>query len=155
MTRIESPVVALSAAPELVARDFQDWNTFGELLGAGPVSDFSSEGDTCTFKVTGGVAIHLLRTSDNSATTGTVLTLVTQAPTPVKFNLEVNVQPNGDDENAPVVKVRSTANLKTEAKKPAQLVGLGAFKSLVGSDYFASGVCAHCNHEKQTHVDGQ
>ena len=66
-----------------------------------------------------------------------------------------NVQPNGDDENAPVVKVRSTANLKTEAKKPAQLVGLGAFKSLVGSDYFASGVCAHCNHEKQTHVDGQ
>tara|TARA_B100001109_G_C18625959_1_gene363763 strand:- start:74 stop:481 length:408 start_codon:yes stop_codon:yes gene_type:complete len=96
MTRIESPVVALSAAPELVARDFQDWNTFGELLGAGPVSDFSSEGDTCTFKVTGGVAIHLLRTSDNSATTGTVLTLVTQAPTPVKFNLEVNVQPNGE-----------------------------------------------------------
>ena len=96
MTRIESPSVALSAAPELVARDFQDWNTFGELLGAGPVSDFSSEGDTCTFKVTGGVAIHLLRTSDNSATTGTVLTLVTQAPTPVKFNLEVNVQPNGE-----------------------------------------------------------
>lgn len=96
MTRIESPVVALSAAPELVARDFQDWNTFGELLGAGPVSDFTSEGDTCTFKVTGGVAIHLLRTSDNSATTGTVLTLVTQAPTPVKFNLEVNVQPNGE-----------------------------------------------------------
>ena len=96
MTRIESPVVALSAGPERVARDFQDWTTFGELLGAGPVSDFSSEGDTCTFKVTGGVAIHLLRTSDNSATTGTVLTLVTQAPTPVKFNLEVIVQPDGE-----------------------------------------------------------
>ena len=77
MTRIESPTVELSATPESVARDFQDWTTFGELLGAGPVSDFSSEGDTCTFKVTGGVAIHLLRTSDNSATTGMVLTLVT------------------------------------------------------------------------------
>ena len=96
MTRIESPLVALSAAPELVARDFQNWTTFGELLGAGLVSDFSSDGDVCTFKVTGGVAIHLLKTSDNSATTGTVLTLVTQAPTPVKFNLEVNVQPNGE-----------------------------------------------------------
>ena len=96
MTRIESPLVALSAAPELVARDFQNWTTFGELLAAGPVSDFSSDGDVCTFKVTGGVAIHLLKTSDNSATTGTVLTLVTQAPTPVKFNLEVNVQPNGE-----------------------------------------------------------
>ena len=96
MTRIESPTVELSATPESVARDFQDWTTFGELLGAGPVSDFSSEGDTCTFKVTGGVAIHLLRTSDNSATTGTVLTLVTQAPTPVKFNLEVIVQPDGE-----------------------------------------------------------
>ena len=96
MTRIESPTVELSATPESVARDFQDWTTFGELLGTGPVSDFSSEGDACTFKVTGGVAIHLLRTSDNSATTGTVLTLVTQAPTPVKFNLDVNVQPNGE-----------------------------------------------------------
>lgn len=95
MTRIESPSVVLSAAPELVARDFQHWTTFGELLGAGPVSDFTSDGDTCTFKVTGGVSIHLRRTSDNSATTGSVLTLVTQAPTPVKFNLEVTVQPNG------------------------------------------------------------
>ena len=93
MTRIESPTVELSATPESVARDFQDWTTFGELLGAGPVSDFSSEGDTCTFKVTGGVAIHLLRTSDNSATTGTVLTLMTQAPTPVKFNLKSTSSP--------------------------------------------------------------
>lgn len=96
MTRIESPVVALPAPPEQVARDFQDWTSFGELLGSGPVSDFSADGDTCTFKVTGGVAIHLLRTSDNTAASGTVLTLETQAPTPVKFNLEVHVHPHGD-----------------------------------------------------------
>ena len=96
MTRIESPAVELSAPSEHVARDFQTWTAFGELLGAGPVTDFSADGDTCTFKVTGGVAIHLRRTSDNSATSGTVLTMVTQAPTPLKFNLEVIVQPNGE-----------------------------------------------------------
>ena len=96
MTRIESPQVAVSASSDVVARDFQDWTTFGELIGAGPVSDFAAEGDTCAFKVTGGVSVHLVRTSDNTATSGTVLTLDTEAPTPVKFSLEVMVQPSGE-----------------------------------------------------------
>ena len=77
MTRIESPVVRVAASPAKVSQDFQDWNTFGELLAAGPVSDFKAEGDKCSFKVTGGVAVHLVRTSDNSASEGTVLTLAT------------------------------------------------------------------------------
>ena len=84
MTRIESPVVRVAASPAKVSQDFQDWNTFGELLAAGPVSDFKAEGDKCAFKVTGGVAVHLVRTSDNSASEGKVLTLATEAPTPVK-----------------------------------------------------------------------
>ena len=45
MTRIESPVVRVAASPAKVSQDFQDWNTFGELLAAGPVSDFKAEGD--------------------------------------------------------------------------------------------------------------
>ena len=96
MTRIESPVVRVAASSAKVAQDFQDWNTFGELLAAGPVSDFKAEGDKCAFKVTGGVAVHLVRTSDNSASEGTVLTLATEAPTPVKFTLDVAVHADGE-----------------------------------------------------------
>jgi len=96
MTRIESPLVHLSAAPEVVARDFQRWETFGELLSSGPVSDFDTKGDSCSFKVTGGVAIHLVRTSDLTPTTGPILTLSTMAPTPVKFDLEVLVFQDGE-----------------------------------------------------------
>ena len=68
----------------------------GELLAAGPVSDFKAEGDKCAFKVTGGVAVHLVRTSDNSVSEGKVLTLATEAPTPVKFTLDVAVHADGD-----------------------------------------------------------
>jgi hypothetical protein len=91
MTRIESPQVQLAAPAADVARDFQNWATFGELLAEGPVSDFQADGDRCSFKVTGGVAIHLVRTSDSSTTEGQVLTLATEAPTPVKFTLDVTV----------------------------------------------------------------
>lgn len=96
MTRIESPAVSLTSSATQVARDFQNWTTFGELLSSGPVSDFTSEGDRCCFKVTGGVSVCLVRTSGVSATEGQVLTLATEAPTPVKFTLDVNVVSEGE-----------------------------------------------------------
>ncbi|MDA0939729.1 MAG: hypothetical protein O2990_01890 [Bacteroidetes bacterium] len=96
MTRIESPTVSLNSAATDVARDFQDWTTFGELLSSGPVSEFQADGDRCSFKVTGGVSIHLVRTSDPGLTEGQVLTLATEAPTPVKFTLDVNVVTAGE-----------------------------------------------------------
>ena len=96
MTRIESPLVALNADCATVARDIQQWEGFGALLSEGPVTDFQWEGESCSFKVTGGVGIHLERTSDGTATEGTVLTLATKAPTPVKFTLDVVLTPHGD-----------------------------------------------------------
>ena len=96
MTRIESPTVSLNSAATDVARDFQNWTTFEELLSAGPVSDFKADGDRCSFKVTGGVSIHLVRTSEPGLTEGQVLTLATEAPTPVKFTLDVNVVVAGE-----------------------------------------------------------
>ena len=68
MTRIESPLVALNADCATVARDIQQWEGFGALLSEGPVTDFQWEGESCSFKVTGSVGIHLERTSDGSAT---------------------------------------------------------------------------------------
>ena len=59
------------------------------------MTDFKASEDKCSFKVTGGVAIHLVRTSDNSSTEGKVLTMATEAPTPVKFTLDVSVNSEG------------------------------------------------------------
>ena len=96
MTRIECPLVTLNADCATVAREIQQWEGFGSLLSEGSVTDFQWEGATCSFKVAGGVAIHLERTSDGTATEGTVLTLATKAPTPVKFILDVVLTPHGD-----------------------------------------------------------
>ena len=65
MTRIESPLVALNADCATVARDIQQWEGFGALLSEGPSPTSNGKG-TCSFKVTGGVGIHLDRTSDGS-----------------------------------------------------------------------------------------
>ena len=89
MTRIESPVVELKSSAANVAEDFQKWESFGELLSQGPVTDFVSDGDQCSFKVTGGVAIHLKRLPFEDVPRDSALSLITIAPTPVKFELDV------------------------------------------------------------------
>ena len=94
MTRIESPEVALAAPADEVARGLNDWDVFGALLGQGPVSDFTHDGAQCSFKVTGGVAIHLRRSQPE--VDGSVLCLNTVAPTPVKFTLNALVKPDGE-----------------------------------------------------------
>jgi len=93
MTRIESPEVALAAPADDVARGLNDWEVFGALLGQGPVTDFAHDGAQCSFKVTGGVAIHLRRTQPEVE--GSALCLSTVAPTPVKFTLNALLTPDG------------------------------------------------------------
>ncbi|MEY3009724.1 MAG: hypothetical protein RLZZ314_366 [Bacteroidota bacterium] len=101
MTRIESPQVALSASVAEVSAAMNDWEVFGELLSSGPVTDFSASGNVCSFKVTGGVSIHLERV--DAAVASSVLALKTVAPTPVKFSLDVVVSAEGDGSTCQVV----------------------------------------------------
>ena len=96
MTRIESPRVDLKTSAERVAKDFHDWDTFGSLLGSGTVTDFQASGEKCSFKVTGGVSVHLARTTTGEWKEGDVLTFKTEAPTPVNFSLEVHIESAGD-----------------------------------------------------------
>ena len=91
MVRIESPLVELNSSSQVVSRDFRDWKEFESMLREGPVSDFSAEGEACTFKVAGGVTIHLKRSFDPALIEGNVVSLVTQAPTPVKFSMDIVV----------------------------------------------------------------
>lgn len=101
MTRIESPLVSLKASVPEVAEAMNDWEVFGTLLSSGPVTDFSASGNACSFKVTGGVAIHLEKVEASAS--ASVLALKTVAPTPVKFSLDVLVMPEEQGSTCQVV----------------------------------------------------
>ena len=83
------PTVELGVSQADLATEITSLDKLGKLLPEGTVKDFEADGDKCSFKVTGGIAIHLVM--DSSAHSGDViLKMNTVAPTPVKFFLEVN-----------------------------------------------------------------
>ena len=88
MAEFDGPKVDLGITPEDLKAEITNLENLGALLPEGSVKDYSADGDKCSFKVTGGVAVSLVM--DASAQTGDVLLkLNTVAPTPVKFSLEV------------------------------------------------------------------
>lgn len=59
MTTIESKEVELGSKPEVVKDFVQDLNNFEKLLPKDRVSDFESDGETCSFKINGMAKIGL------------------------------------------------------------------------------------------------
>jgi hypothetical protein len=107
MVEFEGPKVDLGISPQDLAKEIQDLNNLGDLLPSGAVKDFESAGDKCSFKVTGGVAIHLEK-DPASHTDELILKMSTVAPTPVKFTLEVKAT---ELSNGCTCYVRSDADL--------------------------------------------
>ena len=88
MLDLEGPKVDLGVTPEDLKSEITNLENLGSLMPEGSVKDYSFDGNKCSFKVSGGVAVSLVM--DVSAQTGNVLLkLNTVAPTPVKFSLEV------------------------------------------------------------------
>ena len=88
MVEFEGPKVTLGITPSELNTKLQDLSSVGKLLPPDSVKDFAADGNTCSFKVKGGVAIHLVK--DTSSLEGDlILKMNTVAPTPVKFSLEV------------------------------------------------------------------
>tara|TARA_Y100000739_G_C20411508_1_gene374656 strand:+ start:251 stop:667 length:417 start_codon:yes stop_codon:yes gene_type:complete len=88
MVEFLGPTVELGIYPEDLGKEITNLENLGEFLPEGTVKDFVADGEKCSFKVSGGVSIHL--EIDTSGHTGDViLKMNTVAPTPVKFNLEV------------------------------------------------------------------
>lgn len=88
MVEFKGPEVNLGLSPADLQAEVADLNNLGSLLPSDAVKDFQAKQDSCSFKVTGGVSIHLVR--DTSALgDNVILKLNTVAPTPVKFDLEV------------------------------------------------------------------
>ena len=107
MVEFEGPKVDLGISPQDLALEIQDLNNLGTLFPDGAVKEFESSEDKCSFKVTGGVAIHLVKDS-GAHTDELILKMSTVAPTPVKFTLEVKATESAQGCNC---FVRSDADL--------------------------------------------
>ena len=59
MIAFEGPEVILGISIEDLKDEINDLSRLGKLLPEGAVKDFTSDGDKCSFKVKGGVSIHL------------------------------------------------------------------------------------------------
>ena len=107
MVEFEGPKVILGITPSDLNEKLQDLSSVGDLLPPDSVQDFTTDGNACSFKVKGGVSIHLLR--DTSSLEGDmILKMNTVAPTPVQFSLEVLAS---EHENGCTCHVRSDADL--------------------------------------------
>lgn len=87
MFDFEGPKVELGVSLDQLSVDLNNLDNLGKLLPEGTVKDFTSEGNKCAFKVTGGVSIHL--ELDKNPTGNVILKMNTLSPTPFKFSLEV------------------------------------------------------------------
>ena len=87
MVDFEGPKVELGVGLDQLSVDLNNLDNLGTLLPEGTVKDFTSEGNKCSFKVTGGVSIYL--ELDKNPTGNVILKMNAVSPTPVKFSLEV------------------------------------------------------------------
>ena len=93
MIEFVGPKVELGISPADLGAEISNLDNLGGLWPDGTVKDFVADGEKCSFKVTGGVVVHLAM--DSSAHAGSViLKMNTVAPTPVKFSLEVIAETN-------------------------------------------------------------
>jgi len=107
MIAFEGPEVILGISKEDLKAEVQDLANIGKLLPEGAVKDFTSKGDICSFKVKGGVSIHLEKDSSNLHE-NVLVRMHTIVPTPVKFSLEVIAT---ETEKGCTCNVRSDADL--------------------------------------------
>jgi len=112
MIAFEGPEVILGVSMEDLKSEINDLSRLGKLLPEGAVKDFTSKGDTCSFKVKGGVSIHLEK--DLSELPKNVLIkLHTVAPTPIKFSIEAVAVTHVDGSSC---RVRSDADVNPFTK---------------------------------------
>lgn len=92
MTRIESKHVEITRPVADVEAFLQDMNNFKQLLPQDRISDWQSDGTSCSFKVQGAATIGLQL---DGGTPGQLVKLKSTARSPFPFTLDVVLEPNG------------------------------------------------------------
>ena len=121
---IESPVITCGRSADFLAAHLGTPGNLEALLPVEHVSDFQVEGDGCSFKVTGGFQVVLLRVEPEKAN---AVRYVSQKGTPIRFTLDVLIEPISEASSS--VQIRCDADLnpfmKMMAEKPLQNIFQG------------------------------
>lgn len=116
MTKIESKIVQVNASPEQVFSFLTDLSNFRELLPQDKISDWSSDGKTCVFKVQGGYKIGLAL---DSAVPNSSVVLKSTAESPFRFTLNIHLEPlNGGTRGWQVCDAELNPFLRMMVEKP-------------------------------------
>ncbi len=89
MTTIESKKVEIAKPAQALYDFLQDMNNFQQLLPEGRISEWKSDGTSCSFKVQGAATIGLML---DGGTPPTLLKLKATERSPFPFTLDVHME---------------------------------------------------------------
>ncbi len=97
MTRIESKTVHIAKSTQELFTYLQDMNNFKELLPQDRISEWKSDGNSCSFKVQGAATIGLQLAG---GTEPNHLKLASTERSPFPFTLDVHLEDQGESTKA-------------------------------------------------------
>ena len=97
MTTIESKHVEIGKGAQDLYTFLQDMNNFQQLLPQDRISEWKSDGTSCSFKVQGAATIGLKL---DGGTPNTVVRMVSSERSPFPFTLTVNLEERGENTHA-------------------------------------------------------
>lgn len=92
MTTIQSKQVSIARPAEEVYAFLQDMNNFQQLLPQDRISEWTSDGTSCSFKVQGAATIGLRL---DGGTAPSLVKMVATERSPFPFTLDVHLTPDG------------------------------------------------------------
>ena len=116
---IESPVISCGRSAAFLYEYLSEPSNLEPLFSAEHVSEFSAEGDSCSFKVTGGFAVVLKRVEGEA---DSIVRYASQKGTPIRFTLDVVIEPLGKEVSSVHIQCDADLNpfMKMMAEKPLQ-----------------------------------
>jgi len=116
---IESPLISCGRSAAFLYEYLSEPSNLEPLLPAEHVSEFSAEGDACSFKVTGGFAVVLKRLEGEA---DSIVRYASQKGTPIRFTLDVVIEPLGKEVSSVHIQCDADLNpfMKMMAEKPLQ-----------------------------------
>ncbi|MBL6627956.1 MAG: hypothetical protein ISP50_07650 [Cryomorphaceae bacterium] len=121
---IESPVITCGRSTAFLHEYLSDPSNLKPLLPEEHVNTFSAEGDSFSFKVTGGFDVLLKRVEGES---GRIVRYASQKGTPIRFTLDVIIESLGDEASSLRIQCDADLNpfMKMMAEKPLQSIFQG------------------------------
>jgi len=115
MTTIESKSVNIARSADDVFAYISDLNNFQELLPKDRISDFKSDGDSCSFKISGMATIGLKKKEVQAPSR----MLLESSDAPFSFTLDIRIDQEGDGVKAyQIAEVDLNPMMKMMVQKP-------------------------------------